>query len=242
MERKYRRCQKENKKEIGATTAAPARILVFTKTQGFRHQSIGDGQQALLKLGEKNNWQVAFSEDSRAFSPENLGRYAVVVFLNTTGDVLNEEQQSAFQSYIETGGGFVGVHSASDTEHGWLWYSQLVGAYFKNHPKVQSATLIVEKDDTAATSHLGDTWVHSDEWYNFNRNPRDNVEVLLSLDESSYDPGNGAMGDHPIAWQREMGQGRTFYTGLGHTIATYTNPLFLEHLTGGIRWAAGMED
>ncbi|TLU67556.1 ThuA domain-containing protein [Thalassotalea litorea] len=233
---------KKNEKEIGATTAAPARILVFSKTKGFRHDSIASGQQALITLGEQANWRLSFTEDARAFSKEGLGRYAVVVFLNTTGDVLDDEQQTAFEHYIATGGGFVGVHSASDTEHDWPWYGQLVGAQFNSHPEVQQARLVVEDNDQLATEHLNDAWLHSDEWYNFNRNPRKDVDVLLSLDEHSYDAGPGAMGDHPIAWQHHVEQGRAFFTGLGHTKESYQSPEFLQHLSGGIHWAAGIDN
>jgi cytochrome c len=221
-------------------TAEPAfKILVFSKTAGFRHDSIGAAVAAIQELGAQNNFAVDASEDAGAFSLANLGQYAAVVFLMTTGDVLGADQQVAFEQYIADGHGFVGVHSASDTEYSWPWYGQLVGAYFKNHPAIQPATITVEDGGHPSTSGLPSPWARTDEWYNFQSNPRGNVRVLLSLDEASYDPGAGAMGDHPIAWCHEFAGGRAWYTGGGHTSDSYAEPAFRQHLLGGIRWAAG---
>jgi len=164
----------------------------------------------------------------------------VVVFLSTTGDVLDERQQAAFERFIRAGKGFVGVHSATDTEYEWAWYGGLVGAYFKAHPAIQSASMVVENASHPATSHLSSPWTRTDEWYGFRVNPRAKVNVLLSLDEQTYDPGEGAMdGDHPIAWFHEYDGGRAFYTALGHTRESYAEPDFLAHLEGGIEWASG---
>lgn len=212
-------------------------ILVFSKTTGFRHDSIPDGQAMLRLLSTKNNWQIEFTEDSNYFTINNLSQYSVVVWLNTTGDVLSPEQQVAFQFYIENGGGYLGIHAASDTEYSWPWYGELVGAYFHSHPAVQEATLHVDNQRHPATSFLGDEWTHIDEWYNFTSNPRGSVNVLLSLDEQSYSPGDGTMGDHPIAWYNSVGQGKSFYTGMGHTSDAYQNDLFIAHIEGGLVWA-----
>ncbi|MER7460769.1 ThuA domain-containing protein [Micromonospora sp. NPDC126480] len=218
--------------------ADPAyQVLVFSKTAGFRHGSIAAGVQAIRDLAAANNFTVTATEDANAFTTTNLAQFEAVVFLNTTGDVLNTSQQNAFQGYIEGGGGFVGVHAASDTEHGWSWYGELVGARFVSHPAVQSARAKVENRAHAATAHLPQTWTRTDEWYNFNTNPRPSVRVLASLDETSYS--GGTMGDHPIAWCRSVAAGRSFYTGGGHTDAAFADPVFRTHLLGGIRYAAG---
>ncbi len=216
-------------------------ILVFSKTAGFRHDSIPAGIAAIQAMGEANGFQVEATEDAGAFTADNLSHYAAVVWLSTTGDVLNAEQQTAFEGYIEGGGGYAGVHAASDTEYDWPWYGSLVGAYFKSHPQNQTANVEVESHDHPSTANLPDTWTRFDEWYNYRSNPRANVKVLATLDESSYDPGADAMGDHPIMWCHTQGSGRSWYTGGGHTRESYSEPQFVEHLAGGIRYAAGLE-
>ena len=173
--------------------------------------------------------------------PQPLEEYDAVVFLSTTGDVLNAEQQAAFEAYIQGGGGFAGIHSASDTEYDWPWYGDLVGAYFENHPANQDATVKVSDDDHPSTAHLPERWERFDEWYNFQSNPRGDVHVLATLDETSYDPGAGEMGvDHPTAWCHPYDGGRSWYTGGGHTEESYDEPEFREHILGGIQWAAGL--
>ncbi|XLE02229.1 ThuA domain-containing protein [Streptomyces sp. 184] len=214
-------------------------VLAFSKTAGFRHDSIDEGLTALRELGSGNNFTVTATEDAGAFTAGNLAQYEAVVFLNTTGDVLNAAQQSAFEGYIRGGGGYVGVHAASDTEYDWPWYGGLAGAYFASHPAIQTATVNVEDRAHPATSHLPATWQRSDEWYNFRVNPRSGVRVLLSLNESTYS-GGSMNGDHPISWCRNYDGGRSFYTGLGHTAASYTDAAYRNHLLGGLRWAAGV--
>ncbi|QXE38814.1 ThuA domain-containing protein [Streptomyces sp. GMY02] len=224
---------------VTAQAADPAyKVLVFSKTAGFRHDSIPAGTQAIRDLGAANNFTVTATEDSAAFTTANLAQFKTVVFLSTTGDVLNDAQQSALQSYLDGGGGYVGVHAAADTEYGWPQYEGIVGAWFKSHPAIQQATLKTEDRTHAATSHLGQTWSRSDEWYNYRTNPRANVHVLQSLDESSYNGGEMS-GDHPITWCHPQGNGRSFYTGLGHTTESYADPAFRSLLLGGIRYAAG---
>jgi type 1 glutamine amidotransferase len=213
-------------------------VLVFSKTAGFRHDSIPDGIAAVQQLGEEHGFTVDATEDAAAFTPERLAAYDAVVFLSTTGDVLNEAQQAAFEGYIENGGGYAGVHAAADTEYDWPWYGGLVGAWFDSHPLIQSATVRVEDHAHPATSHLAGEWQRTDEWYNYRTNPRDDVRVLATLDEESYL--GGTMGeDHPIAWCRPYEGGRAFYTGSGHTKESYADEAFRAHLLGGIRWAAG---
>ncbi|MGW2151825.1 ThuA domain-containing protein [Nonomuraea bangladeshensis] len=216
--------------------AAAFKVLVFSKTAGFRHDSIPSGIQAIRDLGTANDFAVDATEDSNAFTTANLAQYKAVVFLSTTGDVLNDNQQAAFQTYVDGGGGYVGVHAAADTEYNWPYYGQLMGAWFNSHPAIQQATVRTEDRAHAATAHLGTTWSRTDEWYNYRTNPRPNVRVLQSLDEGSYS--GGGMGDHPITWCHPQSSGRAFYTGLGHTQESYADPNFRALLLGGIRYTA----
>ncbi|MYV69058.1 DUF1080 domain-containing protein, partial [Streptomyces sp. SID2131] len=203
--------------------------------------SIAPGIAALRDLGTANNFTVDATEDAQAFTTGNLGQYEAVVFLSTTGDVLNATQQTAFEQYVRGGGGYVGIHAAADTEYDWPFYEGLAGALFHSHPAVQSATVKVEDRAHDATAHLGTTWQRTDEWYNYRANPRSTAHVLASLDEGSYTGGNMS-GDHPIAWCKGYEGGRAFYTGGGHTDESYAEPAFRRHLLGGIRWAAGMTE
>ena len=213
------------------------KVLVFSKTKGFRHASIETGKTALMKIGMENGFLVDTTENADFFKRKTLQQYKAVIFLNTTGDVLNAPQQSHFERYIQAGGGFVGIHAATDTEYDWKWYNQLVGGYFKSHPKIQEATLNCVNHDHPATSFLDNTWIRKDEWYNFKSlNP--DVEVLLTIDETSYEGGENE-GNHPMAWYHEYDGGRAFYTGMGHTHESYQEPQFLQHLLGGIQYATG---
>jgi cytochrome c len=229
--------------------AAPApaatssiRVLAFTKTAGFRHASIPAAVQALEQLGAKGGFAVDATEDASAFSDGNLARYDAVVFALTTGDILNDSQQAAFQRYIGRGGGFAGIHSASDTEHDWPWYGDLVGAFFRIHPAIQPAVITVTDRSDPSTLRLPRRWQRTDEWYAFATNPRGGVHVLATLDESTYSPGGATMGsDHPIAWSHVYAGGRAWYTAGGHTIEAYAEPLFLGHVLGGILWAVGVD-
>jgi type 1 glutamine amidotransferase len=215
------------------------RVLVFSKTAGFRHDSIPAGIEAIRQLGGKAGFSVAATEDASVFRLKRLGRFDAVVFLNTTGDVLGPTQQAAFQAYIRRGGGFAGVHSATDTEYDWPFYGGLVGARFASHPPIQGASIAVVDRSHPSTRHLPARWVRTDEWYNFAADPRGAVHVLAVLDESSYQ--GGTMGaDHPIAWCRRFRGGRSWYTAGGHTQESYAEPAFRKHLLGGILWAAGV--
>lgn len=212
-------------------------ILVFSKTAGFRHTSIKAGKEALLKLGKENNFQVDTTEDATWFNSKTLSQYAAVVFLNTTGDVLNNEQQAVFEKYIQSGKGFVGIHAATDTEYDWPWFCKLVGANFSNHPKPQKAVLHVTDATHLSTKHLPQTWERFDEWYNFKNRNKD-VKVLLTIDENSYEGGKeGAY--HPMSWYQVFDGGRVFYTALGHTEESYSEDNFIKHVLGGIRYAMG---
>jgi type 1 glutamine amidotransferase len=211
------------------------RILVYAKTKGFHHASIPAGLAAIQQLGAENGFAVDTTTDSSYFVPKTLKKYAAVVFMSTTGNILNAEQQTAFEKYIQSGHGFVGVHAATDTEYDWPWYNQLVGAYFKSHPKQQEAVLNIVDDTHISTKHLPKTWKRFDEWYNF-KSIQPNLNILITIDEKSYT--GGANGDpHPMAWYHAFDGGRAFYTEFGHTDESFKDPLFLQHLLGGIRYA-----
>ncbi len=214
-------------------------VLVFSKTTGFHHNSIPQGIAAIEALGAEHGFAVDSTEDAARFSDAVLARYKVVVFLNTTGDVLDAGEKATFERYIRSGGGFVGIHSASDTEYGWPWYGRLVGTWFASHPHIQRATVHIANPDHPSTKGLPTAWERTDEWYNFRSNPRGAVQVLATLDEATYS--GGAMGaDHPIAWCQTIDGGRSWYTAMGHTKESYDEPLFLLHLLGGIETAAGV--
>jgi type 1 glutamine amidotransferase len=215
-----------------------ARVLVFSKTAGFRHDSIPEGVATVKQLGAAEGFTVDATENAGAFTDRNLRRYDAVVFLSTTGDVLNASQQRAFEGYIHRGGAYVGIHAAADTEYDWEFYGGLAGAYFQSHPAIQPATVEVEDHAHPATSALPRAWERTDEWYNYRSNPRERAHVLASLDESSY-TGGTMNGDHPIAWCQNYQGGRAFYTGGGHTKESFAEPAFRQHLLGGIRWAVG---
>ena len=230
----------------------PFRLLLFTRTEGFRHASIPAGIAAVEQMGESNNFAVDATEDSTRFNADDLAAYELVMFLNTTLDVLNAEQQEAFESYIRGGGGFVGVHSAADTEHDWPFYGELVGAHFLTHPLVnQQGSLELEETKHPSIAHLPNPWsIPLEEFYSFSSNPRGKVRVLANIDESSYqqrpntscDPRNeafpqgysGTMGDHPMSWCHDKFAGRAWYTAIGHSEYLYSQNDFLRHVLGGI--------
>jgi type 1 glutamine amidotransferase len=216
-----------------AQSGAQTTVLVFSKTAGFRHESIESGIAAIRRLGKQHDLSVDASEDASIFNAKHLGRYAAVIFLCTTGDVLDRDQQRALEEYIRSGHGFVGVHSAADTEYDWPWYGQLVGGWFDGHDAIQEARVIKTRPFGAAV--LPDPWVRRDEWYNYKSFVRD-VNVILKLDTTTF-KGSKHGTDHPIAWYREFDGGRMFYTGFGHTIESYAEPAFLAHLWDGIEYA-----
>lgn len=212
--------------------------LVFSRTTGFRHDSIDEGIAAIEALGLSHDFDVVSTEDPSVFTDEGLDAFQVVIFLNTTGDVLSTEQQGALERFLGDGGGWVGVHAAADTEYSWSWYGGLVGAWFQSHPSIQGATVRVLDRDHPSTQGLPLEWARTDEWYDYQTNPRGQVHILATLDSESYS--GDAMGfDHPIAWCRPYQGGRSWYTGMGHTAESYSEPQFLDHLLGGIEWAAG---
>lgn len=209
-------------------------VLVFSKTAGFRHSSIEPGVASIQKLGKQHSFEVKHTEDATAFI-NALPTTDVVVFLSTTGDIFTEPQQNEFIKFIQNGGGFVGIHAATDTEYEWPWFGKMVGGYFISHPKQQQATIKVVNHKHPATEFLGKEWSKFDEWYNFkDLNP--DVDVLMYLDETSYKGGKNG-DNHPISWFHEYDGGRIFYTGLGHTEESFTDATFLKHILGGIKYA-----
>jgi type 1 glutamine amidotransferase len=229
-------------------------VLVFTKTVAFYHHSKPNAIKAFYEIAHKEKWQITFTEDSTFFTEKELKKYNVVVFLLTSGNnILNDKEKLALQKYVEGGGGFVGVHSATDTEYKWPWYEKLIGAHFTGHPPVHQGKLIIEDKNHMATKCFGmDTLIWTDEFYSFDRNPRknSNLKILVSIDEKSYNIDeniwfknvNIVMGDHPLIWCQNIGKGRSFITSLGHSAELYDNEMYRKHVTGAILWAAGKTD
>lgn len=213
------------------------RILVFYKTAKYKHLSIPSGIKAINKLGLENKFQTDTSSDASLFTDVNLKKYNAVVFLSTSGDMLNDQQQNAFERYIRGGSGYMGIHGASAGEYEWPWYGRLVGAIFDGHPVQQYATFNVVDKKHRSTRHLPLKWNIKEELYNF-KNISPDIKVLLTVDESTYKGGtNGSY--HPMAWYRDFEGGRSFYTALGHADDKFTNPLFLKHILEGIHYAMG---
>jgi len=212
------------------------RILVFSLTKSYRHKSIKDGIIAIKKLGVVNNFEVDTSESVTSFTKENLNKYKTLVFLSPTGsNVFSDNQKQALKDYINGGGGLVGIHAATDFCFEWEWYSKMIGAFFTDHPKVQQAKLVSVNPKDKLMKGMPESWLHTDEWYNFKSFNKD-VKVLVKVDEGSYQGGK-MENDHPIVWYHKFEGGRIFYTGLGHTPEAYTNELFLKQLLAGIKWA-----
>ncbi len=229
------------------------KALLYTETAGWHHESIHEGVEAIRWLGERHDFEVYWTENSGlVFNDEKLAKYDLVIFLNTSENVLNEEEQAAFERFIQSGKGFVGIHSASDTEYDWPWFNQLVGRMFYIHPHRQTALLKVENKNFIGLERWPEARWWTDEWYEFTKEESDNLNYLITVDESTYDirahwqanphreerlaKGHGDF--HPIAWYHEHDGGRAFYTALGHIPETYSDELFREHIYGGIFWAA----
>lgn len=220
------------------------KVLVFNKTAGYYHESIPQGISAIQKLGAENGFDVDTTKNADLINEENLAQYATVVFLNTTGNVLNAAQQSDFERYIQSGGGYLGIHAAADTEYDWVWYGQLVGGYFADHPgindsypSVQLGKVTKMRDKHPSVDFLPESWTRKDEWYSY-KNINPNTKKLLFLDEASYQ-GGMAMGIHPIAWYHNFDGGRAFYTGGGHTNESFQEPKFLRHILAGLKYTIG---
>ena len=220
------------------------RILVFSKTAGYHHESIAEGNVAIEKLGSEHNFDVDTTTDAAMFTEDTLKKYAAVVFLSTTGDVLNNFQEAAFERYIQAGGGYMGIHAAADCEYDWGWYGRLVGGYFLSHPgihdtfpNIQEGVFTVVDTTNDATKNLPRPWKRTDEFYSFKKLSKE-TKILLTVDEKTYH--GGANGDyHPMAWYHDYDGGRAFYTNLGHTKESFADSLYLGHILGGIEYAIG---
>jgi len=198
-------------------------MLVVSETAGYRHDSIETGVEAITAIATDLDFEVIATEDSSLLCGDN---YDVVVFLNTTGNILNDKEQRKLKSFVESGGGFVGIHSAADTEYDWPWYGEtLLGAWFVSHPPVSQATIRVVNTTHPSTAHLPPEWICTDEWYVYNWEP-ENATVLMTVH------------GHPFAWCSLIGKGRSFYTGRGHTKESYTEDAFIAHIKGGLEWVS----
>ena len=211
-------------------------VLVFSRTTGFRHDNIEVAVAALKKMGTEHGFQVDATEDAKAFTDENLKQYDLICFASTTGTILDSDQKKAMEHFVESGKGWMGIHSASDTEYDWPWYASLVGAYFRTHPPGgQHVKVQIENRGNPSTNGMPSHWIRPDEWYEWRANPRSKVQVLASLDEGYYKPNPQ---DHPIAWCHWQGKGRSWYTEMGHYKEAYSDKIYLSHLYGGLMWAA----
>ncbi|MBM0106263.1 ThuA domain-containing protein [Steroidobacter sp. S1-65] len=220
-------------------------VAVYSRTGGWHHESILEAVSAIRELGKLHHFEVFWTEDpNRLFKHDLLARHAAVIFALTTGDVLNDEQQAIFQRYIRNGGGFVGVHSAADTEYQWPWYNKMLGHMFVRHPAIQTATVKVESRDFPGMERFAPRFLATEEWYEFDASRSPDLKYLLSVDESTYQTSEQRRAEakkapfHPISWYQSYDGGRAFYTALGHLPATYSDQQFLHHLYGGIYWAA----
>ena len=209
-------------------------VLIITETDGWVHDSIESGLELIQKIGFQNNFNVYYSNDSRVITHENLEKIRTIIFLNTTEEILTNDEQKLMESFIKSGKGFVGVHAAADTEYNWHWYGKLVGAYYRNHPDVMNGKILTINNKI--TDHLEDEWEIEDEWYNFDYVNYD-INILLNLDEKSYIGGEHP-DYHPITWYHEYDGGRSFYTGLGHTKEVYEDSRFMKLLEKGILYAS----
>ena len=225
----------------GISSAQQFNALLFSKTAGWHHDSGNAGVTAIQALAKLHHFDVFWTEDAnRVFKDEELAKYQVVIFLLTTGDVLNAEQQAAFERFIRAGGGYVGIHSASDTEYDWPWYTKMVGHMFRGHPAVQTAMINVEDSNFPGMDRFPSKFLFTEEWYEFDASRSNDLRYLLSVDESTYEPKQRAEPGkiHPISWYHLYDGGRAFYTALGHLPATYSDARFMHHMYGGIYWAA----
>jgi type 1 glutamine amidotransferase len=212
-------------------------LLVFSETKGYRHDAIPEGIAMMKGICAKEGWSAEFTEDSSIFEAKSLAKFDAAVFLLTTGDALEPGEEREFEAFIRKGGGYVGIHSASDTEYDWPFYGKLVGAYFESHPAIQKATVRIEDRRHSTVKHLGKSWEWTDEWYNFRANPRGSVKVLATVDESTYTGGKMEK-DHPVIWCHDFSGGRAWYTALGHVKESYTDPKFVKMISEALKWAS----
>jgi type 1 glutamine amidotransferase len=232
----------------GAAQAQPKQFkaLLVTTTRGWHHESLHSGVIALKEMGVKNFFDVVLWENPAGFTDKFLQDFQVVIFLNTTGDIFDSTQQKVMERFIQSGKGYVGIHSASDTEYDWDWYTKLVGRMFVIHPLVQTARLKVLDGKFPGLQGFADGRLWTDEWYQFGPEKVTDLNYILGVDETSYNPkvqwgekkGEGMGQLHPLAWYHNFDGGRAFYTALGHLPTNFSEPAFLNHLYAGIFWGA----
>jgi type 1 glutamine amidotransferase len=222
---------------VPVVEAQESKVLIFSKTKGFRHKSIEHAREVIAEICLQNDINVDSTENAAIFNAKNLKQYDALIFLNTTGDLFNDKEQNALVKYIRSGGGFVGIHAATDAEYDWEWYGRMIGGYFKSHPKQQNAKVNIINKAHLSTNMLPDNIVRRDEWYDF-KDINEDIIVLATLDETSY-KGGKMNNNHPIVWYHEFEGGRIFYTGFGHTNKTFDEPLMQKHMLGGIKYAIG---
>jgi len=223
-------------------------VLVFSKTNGFRHiDAIPAAHAMFADFAESENWTLFPTENAAVFNAEDLAKFDLIVWNNVSGDVFTDEQREAFKAHMEAGGQFLGLHAAGgDREYAWQWRPQdLIKTQFVSHPNIphfQDAELIPEDQSHPATRHLPEKWVQNDEWYTFETSPRDKVNVLVSIDEDSYNPSTWmfgrdlSMGDHPMIWHHKIGEGRVFYSALGHQASSYSDESYRMLLLEASKW------
>jgi type 1 glutamine amidotransferase len=222
------------------------KALLVTTTNGWHHESLHYGVVALKELATRNFFDIEVFQDPGSFTDENLKQFQLIIFLNTTGDIFNAEQKKVMERFIQSGKGFVGIHSASDTEYDWEWYTKLVGRVFHIHPVIQTAKLQVVDTSFPGMQGLSTGTLWTDEWYEFNKEQVKDLHYILAVDETTYNPkvdwgrkkGEGMGKFHPLAWYHNFDGGRSFYTALGHLPTNYSSEAFLNHLYAGILWAA----
>lgn len=218
------------------------RVLVFSRTTGYRHESVEAGVGCISQLGREHGFHVDATEDPSQFNDESLSAYDVVVWMQVSGTVLDEEQRKAYARFTAAGGGFVGIHAASDAERDWALYDQLVGARFESHPPgVSGGELRRSAVEDASTAALPEPWRWVDEWYRFDSDPRIGSEVLLTVETPALAPEGGNVEPHPVTWRRKIGSAAAWYTALGHLPEAYADNHFREHLLGGLQTATGGE-
>jgi type 1 glutamine amidotransferase len=227
-------------------------VMVYTSPDRWHDPTIPTAMTEFRKMADQHDFALTWAQQAGSgsitdpFSESVLQRMDVVVFLHSRAYELNEEQRENFKNYIHNGGGFVGIHAASAIPDQELWFQQLIGRVFTNHPEEQTAVYHVINKNHPATMHLPDRWIYTGELYSFNEELTDNLNYLITVDENTYDPSRTwgddretAMGDfHPISWYQEFEGGRSFYTSLGHIPESFEDPWFLAHIYGGIYWAA----
>jgi type 1 glutamine amidotransferase len=227
--------------------AAQFKALLITKTDGWHHDSLVAAVPAMQALAKLHDFDLVWPNNmADVMTDKGLAGFHVIIFLLTTGNVLNDEQQAAMERFVQSGKGFVAIHTGTDTEYDWPWYAAMMGTTFHIHPAVQTATVVVQDPNFPGMDQFAPRSLRTEEWYEFSKPIPDNFKVLLTVDESTYDPranwgakkGEGMGAVHPIAWYHEYDGGRAFQTALGHLPATYSEPIFLHHVYGGIYWAA----